>query len=498
MLRRRSAKRRKSSVTSLVAVFVLLGAIGSAAAEGPVDPLNLPGGVAVTDSDPGNGEQWARASGRNFNFAVGDLARFSALGWGIHDGSVPGAAFDNNIDGSRLTTEYLSFNGAESNLANGVARWVGAAEITLVAAQAGVYELPTRVTLTVTDHVYAPLPLAMVADEVDPGIDIKNDTVGTFNVNLLFEVQYSLAIPAGSMIGPGDDAWYPLLDLFDLLDTGVAQDGYAHTQVSTGFYYTLAGPGLTLEQHDQTVHEVLAEIENDTDYLQIEVPARLIGIDNRLLTFSEQVLGVEGAVAAVDAIIRAASANVLPYLATRDDVRDASRDLGESFSELLLMALGILPLGGTFPDDIDFGKVPLSGVAEQNSVDAMQADVEMLQADVDELAAHVMEHFGADLRVEVVEIADPGNQRYRQWLVKTTRNGSLVDADLIGLLAIRGAAGEPPTVEELSALADVRPLTTGLQEVFLEVGQGRDETRAYQFEFSLDGEHPAEGSALVP
>jgi hypothetical protein len=80
--------------------------------------------------------------------------------------------------------------------------------------------------------------------------------------------------------------------------------------VSTGFYYTLAGPGLTLEQHDQTVHEVLAEIENDTDYLQIEVPARLIGIDNRLLTFSEQVLGVEGAVAAVDAIIRAASANV--------------------------------------------------------------------------------------------------------------------------------------------------------------------------------------------
>ena len=93
---------------------------------------------------------------------------YAALSWGVVNGEVPAAAFDNDIDGLNFDVdpnpdEYMTYNPAGSDPMNGVAQWTGQAQIQLVVPFVSRTLIPTRFTLTVTDG--GGVPLAFVGNE---------------------------------------------------------------------------------------------------------------------------------------------------------------------------------------------------------------------------------------------------------------------------------------------------------------------------------------------
>src|ERR1051325_2667294 len=77
----------------LASILCVLGA-SKAWADGPVAAGSLPGGVSFTDDDNVNGTKWGRSGGRNFFYSVNTPATFSALRWGVVNGTSPSLAFD--------------------------------------------------------------------------------------------------------------------------------------------------------------------------------------------------------------------------------------------------------------------------------------------------------------------------------------------------------------------------------------------------------------------
>lgn len=420
----------------------------------PWTPVAFPEASLSLIPTPAAGEQWGRAGGRNITYAVTNLAGFSALSWGIVNGTTPGAAFDNNLDGLDFELgsaprpgESMSFNGAGSNLTGGIAQWTGEAQIELVVPTTSRPVLNTRFTLTVTD-AGAPVLLAFVDGEVDPGIDVL-PTNGTFTVNLLFEAFYPVAIG-------GDDTWRPLLDLFDLLPTGIAADGFAHTSVNTGFYFVAAGGGaLSLEDHDANISGKVDMIKDDTAFLRIDAINRLILLANDLVMLKNQVL------------LLPTDIQIPSDLATRDDVSDASQQL----TETLLILFGLFPCppeAGPLCDTAIF----VQDLATQASVDMVKNELPSIQDKLDDILTAQGSASDGEVHVQAIEVSDQSSVEYRRWLLLTTQRGQLVDAELTRLLAIQASTWGPAFTEDLTFLADPVPMAPGMLDVTIPVAPG--------------------------
>jgi hypothetical protein len=268
---------RRLQCLVLASILCVLGA-SKAWADGPV--ATIPGGVSFTDDDNVGGQKWGRPGGRNFNYSVNNPANFSALRWGLVNGTSPGAAFDNSISGN--TPEVFTFDGGSSDLAGGVARFVGSGVVPL--SGGGLTgPVQTRFTMTVTSN-NVPVTLTFINGNVSPGIDALTTT--TFKVNLLFEAF--------------DGAqWKPILDFYDAVATPAANpspaSGPALTQVQVGFYYTAASSGGT--QLD-TIQTDVTTIKTDVNQLKVDsgivqtnltnLSLALGGVTAQLATLSSQ------------------------------------------------------------------------------------------------------------------------------------------------------------------------------------------------------------------
>lgn len=479
----------------LALTLFTLATVGSAAADGPALPGSLPGGAPVGDDDPGSGEQWGRANGRNLSISVNDPSLFTALSWGVVSATAPVAAFDGAVD---EVGETMSFDALGSNLAGGVARWVGEAEVELVDTNPSTFvTLPTRFTLTVTNP--GAVPLAFVLGEVNPGINVL--TSGPFNANLFFEAFYPVSIG-------GDDSWHPLLDLFDLLDTNTNVPGggqLAQTGVNTGFYFT-TDEGLSLEDHDANISGQIADVKDDTAFLRIDAINRLQGLGVDLDELADMVAWVKTDLGSLQNEVGMIPkedlsdeiAMVLALLqggggdppATGEDLQQ----LQDEITDILLILFGLAPCppeAGPLCDSATFVDDLATESSLQMAKDEIQEQLELLQETLEEVPASV------ELEVEVIDISE-GNPHERQWLVKTTRDGTRVDAALTTLLLMRATNGGVPVTDDVLAQANVTSIAVGVQEVFVDLSNPQNkELRAVLFELSVYGDSPATGSALV-
>lgn len=244
-----SMKRCRDAMAALAMVVV-----GFAHADGPVSVANLPGGGGnvVVDTDVteggGLGQRWGRAGGRTITYHVNSPGTFSALSFGVQQASQPSLAFDGTVTGG--SGELMSYNAGLSNPANGVAVWSGTAVLQLVNQQP--QALATRFTLTVTTAGGSPVSMAFSGGTY-PFANVLS--TGDFKANLLFEM---------ADVG-NPNVFHPVLDYYDGLATPVGMppatnQGPVMTGVSTGFYYTVAVQGMTLEEHDAHVQALFDSI----------------------------------------------------------------------------------------------------------------------------------------------------------------------------------------------------------------------------------------------
>ncbi len=486
---------RISFYPMLALAMFCIAPFGGVRADGPVPPGSLPGGVNVVDADDGSGEQWGRAGGRTIQFTVNDLAGFTALGWGIVSPTAPGAAFDGSIDDA---SEIMAFDSSGSNLPGGEARWTGQAQIELVDQfPSRVVTLPTRFILRVTNDAGNPVPLVFVSGEAFPGIDVK--TSNPFSANLRFEAKYPASIG-------GNDAWWPLLDLFDSLPTDPAGGGVlAQTSLNTGFYFE-AQEALSLVEHDLNISAKVDAVKADTEFLKIDTVGRFQGLAEDLSMLKAQVSGIptddpSDELSTIIDLLQDTGQSP----ATPDDVQSAKDELAESvqsakdeLTEILLVLFGLSPCppeAGPLCDTAKF----ISDLATQASVDMVKDELPVIQEKLD-ILQETLDAVPAstELKVEVVEISNGNKKSDRQWLLKTTRDGIRVDAALTTLMVFRDVRGGPPEPDDLTAQVTVTPVTPGVQELFLALPKkGRKDVRAYLFEVFLDGEPPATGSALA-
>ena len=215
---------KRASVAFLLLCVLVCGLVSLAfALEGPVLPP--PGGVTVTraawlhrwsyDQD----ECIGRTGGLNLVFTGMDLSQMAVLYWGPEDATAIGLAFDCGID---EPGETMVFNLAASNLAGGMARWLGTAEIYHRVGGVWITEsLDTRFTLQ-TSTITGPLPMTSGQSLGLEGIAVAQ-VPGDFEGNLLMEAYYG--------------GWWPALELFDYLETLSYQAECAISSYDHGFFY---------------------------------------------------------------------------------------------------------------------------------------------------------------------------------------------------------------------------------------------------------------------
>jgi hypothetical protein len=239
--------RRRTSVAIFLLWVLFLTLVSLALAlEGPLS--TPPGGVTLTQTGacaPPRlvAECIGRTGGTDLTFTDFDLSQSSVLYWGPEDANAVGLAFDCAIDGPG---ETMVLNLGQSDLANGVARWTGAANITYWDTNLMEWitdALSTRFTLTTTDlggsvSLVEGSPLGIAGTVV-------LTVTGDFQANMLMEAFYR-------------GMWYPSLELFDALQTRPEQENCAISQVDHGFYYedeaitgltqsTIARPGWAIQ-----------------------------------------------------------------------------------------------------------------------------------------------------------------------------------------------------------------------------------------------------------
>ena len=245
-----SLKRCRAAIVALA-----MSVAGFASADGPVSVANLPGGggSVLLDTDVteggGLGQRWGRNGGRTITYHVNSPGTFSALSFGVQQTTQPSLAFDGAV--TVASGELMNYNGALSNPAGGIAVWSGSALLQLV--NQGPVQVATRFTLRVTTAGGAPVPMAFGGGQPYPLANVL--ATGDFKANLLFEM---------ADIG-NPNLFHPVLDYYDGLATPqglppATNQGPVMTGVSTGFYYTAAVQGMTLEQHDAHVQALFDSI----------------------------------------------------------------------------------------------------------------------------------------------------------------------------------------------------------------------------------------------
>ena len=155
-------------------------------------------GVLVDSDNPGTGEQWGRAAGRDLAFSGFNLSLFDVLKWGPVSTASVGIAFDGQI--TTGTLEELSFSAVLSNLTGGEAVWTGQTRVELFDAAGGGQRwenVNTQFVLTVTG--------SLILDSGTPRVDVLA-VPGPFTAHLEMLAQHpsrwSLPTGAGSLRQP--------------------------------------------------------------------------------------------------------------------------------------------------------------------------------------------------------------------------------------------------------------------------------------------------------
>lgn len=572
---------RFRSTLAVAAMFVC----SIAFADGPVSVGNVPGGAnVVTDTDltqsGGNGQRWGRGGGRTIRYHVTDPGRFTMLKFGVQQGSQPHVAFDNGITpngAAQGQQENLSYNASDSQLGNGIARWVGSAFVPM--ANGGSLLAWTRFSIRYSQTNNG-APIVIGVDGTGPN-PMNIGVFGDFDVNLLFEM---------STAGPGGP-WVPLLDMYDSLPTPQGQPpgtnvGPVLSGVTTAFYYTLAATGMTLEDHDAHLQALFDEIKptinnmsGKINFMRDDWTPRWNGIQGQV---SETQNSINNNVVPTLSQIQQQVAQLVGQgsggtsnLATKEDVQGVK----EQLSETLMIMLGYKPC--PIPDFcVNFGSLKklggdttqiliglseannaISGKASQSSVDgiliglsqattaigskASQSSVDGIatslsqatsaiggkasqtsvdgilvglsqattaiggkssQASVDSLAGRLggLESAVAELQatldntasqsldVRAVQV-DSGDSKKLRWIVKTTRDGALVNASLTRFATVRGYSA----MSNVMGNAVITSLGTGLHDVVLNITKEAPEGVAYLFEAKIIGPIDIVGSALM-
>jgi hypothetical protein len=515
--------------------FVLCFA-GTALAAGPVSVGSLPGGGSATDTDNGNGQAWGRAGGRTVTYHVNQPGNFSLLKFGIVNGTVPSLAFDGAATPS--TPELMGYNSSLSNLNGGVVVFTGGANLTIVTI--GTFgNLPTKFTMRFTRVSNgAPIPVTFDAGGVSPGADVL--ATGDFRVNLLFEMFNSSA-------WGGDNGYRPVLDLYDSLATPAGQPpasntGPVMTGVTTGFYYTEADTGMSIEEHDLHMTQLFAGLDATKTRIQFMhddwtlrwngIQGQVQGVDTKLNNDIKPTL--QQIQSQLTQLVGGLGGNNAG-LATKQDVEQV---LGkaDSANQILMLIMGFgCPQGappgfcasfkplpqigvdinsiliglnqpgtgvhakldaanaklGTLPslDGILIGlNNALQGVARQSAVDQQIGD---LSAKLDELQLAVDNMASQSLEVRAIQI-DSNDPKKLRWIVKVTRDGVMVNASITRFATVLGN-----TLVNAMPGAVVSTLAPGLYDVVLTVAKNQNDGAAYLFEAKIIGPSDIVGSALL-
>jgi len=212
-------------VAALLLFVLLCGLVSLAfALEGPVLPP--PGGATITqdpqctDWNLDTDECIGRAGGMDLVFTGMDLSQMAILYWGPADATAIGLALDCYIDEGG---ETMVLSLPNSDLANGMARWLGTTDITYWNGAAWTtVGVATRFTLETFD-ISGPVP--MTSGQILGLGDIAVAQVpGDFRGNLLMEAYFG-------------GNWYPAVSLFDDLHTRPEEEGCAISAFDHGFFY---------------------------------------------------------------------------------------------------------------------------------------------------------------------------------------------------------------------------------------------------------------------
>lgn len=497
-------------------LVLVLGLFGIANADGPVNVSALPGGggnvVIDTDITQGGslGQRWGRAGGRSITYHVANPATFSALTFGVVQGTQPSLQFDGFVTPTPSGAEIMTYSPTQSDLGAGMARWTGAATLQLVS---GTFpNLPTRFTMTVT-RASGGAPVALQIDSSGPNPVASVLSTGDFVVNLLFEMQ-DVGNPS---------IFRPVLDYYDSLATPpgnppASNNGPVTTGVSTGFYYTVAVVGMTLEEHDShlqalfdDVNPKINNINDKINFLRTDWDGRIPAIQNRvgdvynalnnnitptLQQIQQQVQQLLG------------QGNGTGNLATKSDVQGVK----EQLQGTLLMIAGLMPC----PTPPQQGAAEcaaakkISDLSTQASVDAVKVDttgiligmnqanekLRALELAVVDLQDALDNTASPALDVRAIQI-DSNDPKKLRWLVKTTRDGVMVSASLSRFMTVRtpGAA----VLNNVMGNAVIVQLAPGLHDVTLDLVKNVTDGVAYLFEASMPvaGGSPIQGSALL-
>lgn len=535
--------------------FMLAFALaGIARADGPVVVTALPGGGnVVTDSDNGNGQQWGRSGGRNITYHVSNPSGFATLTFGVVNNTNPSLAFDSAVTPS--TGEIMSFTAGQSSLGSGMARWTGSALLQLTG---GTATIPTRFTMTlVRASDNAPLPLAFDSAGASPGASVVAS--GDFKVNLLFEMQFINTIGGDNSWRPVLDLYDALPTPPG--SSPASNTGPVMTGVSTGFYFTGAGMTLEEHDAHITAELAPIKtqlgflytdwplrwngIQSDIGTIKSDVENNLTPTINQIAQNVTTLLGSSGGTSNLatrndiqglqqmflvlwglmpcpndpQAQQMCASAKFIRDLATQasvDGVRADTQGILIGLNQVHADTQGIL-IGlnqartkidtlatQTSVDGILIGlNNAVGGLATQSSVNALDAKVGALQTSLgtaqtklDELQDSLDNAASAALDVRATQVDSPNSKQLR-WIVKITRDGTLVNASLIRFATFR--TGKAPTVmANVLGNATVVTLTPGLQEVTLDLVKDVTDGGAYFFEAAISsGGVTIQGNAVV-
>jgi len=487
------------------ALFALaLGFAGAAFADGPVAPGALPGGVAVADSDSGNGQRWGRAGGRDITFTVNTPAAFGTLSWGVVRATLPNLAFDGNVNTG--TPEVMTNVSTPSDYASGRAVFNGLAVLPF--ANGSSFLVPTRFTLTMRTTSNVPIALGDISGGANPGINALAS--GPFRANLLFEMQY---LPAFG----GDNSYRPVLDLYDSLATipgnlPATNVGPVMTGVQHGFYYT--GAGLTLEEHDQHIEDLLAPIGSKITFIRDDWTGRWNGIQGQVQDVNTNInTNIRPTLDQIQSQVQQllGQGNGTGNLATRDDVNNAVNNAKNSLQGILFVMLGFdaCPASQTPPGFCDAFKsmkqlglattqiqVSLDGILIGLNRAATQASLDALSAKIDDLQDAIDGAGSPSLEMVVAPIDSQGSQQ-RRWIVKISRDGALVGASLTRVSTVRSGKGAT-AYANVTGNSHVVTLAPGVFEVTVDMIKDVTDGSMYVFEASFSaGGATLQGSALA-
>jgi hypothetical protein len=451
--------------------LAFFGQPAMAVLEGPSS--SPPFGVLVEDTDPGdpdNKEQWGRAGGRTFSFTVYNSSEYLQLKWRA---TYVALAFDGEVtDG---TSEIMAYDSDDS----GVAMWTGQTQVKVLNETTGVYEehtVGTKFRLTVTDDAAALVPYTVMPDGL-PLFDLEDLTPNAsgevlFNANLQMMAQMPLhgsTTAICNITSPTVGNYYPALDVFDCLQTDPADIRPAISDFEHGFFYEVSA--FSLGDHDEHIAGLIDALQGTTDeiwtwsgFLYDEVPARLVGVDGRLLDLSSQLTNVGGdVIGAVDGVSLTLGGigSDIDYLRERVDGIH-STTLGLPPMWLMLYLFGLEEWAALAGIEIPEGVPPLDDVIGLSQWYQKIADIE---SKVDNLQTAL--GAAAKLDIQVKDFQSEGGKGKetvptKRFIVLLTENGNPVDGDITSISAI--VDGGSTSMEPIGDYTAVQ-IGTGIYEM---------------------------------